>query len=126
MKLSRVANQEFRNCLMRLSKKPIPLKTAFKLKTIIKMVNEEHQKYEECRKEALNRLSEKDENGNIRLDESGRAKLSEENSKLFAKEFKDLLETQLEIPKIKASELGEDLKISTEELLLLEDLILEE
>lgn len=126
MKLSKIANQEFRNALSKLLKKQVPLRTAFKLKTILRIVNEEHQKYEECRKDAINRFAEKDEFGLAKIDEAGKVKLSEENLKLFTKEFKDLLDMEIEVPQIKASEFGEELRITAEEVVLLEDIILEE
>lgn len=125
MKLMLVVNQDFRKALTILAKQDIPLKTGFKLKGILKRVDEEYMKYEECRKDALSRFGEKDQAGNVVQDDQGNVKLSKEGMDNFIKELQDLLQSDIDLPRLTVADLGEKLTMTTEQLLLLDDLVVE-
>jgi hypothetical protein len=120
-----VVNQDFRKALTILAKQDIPLKTGFKLKGILKRVDEEYMKYEECRKDALSRFGEKDQAGNVVQDDQGNVKLSKEGMDNFIKELQDLLQSDIDLPRLTVADLGEKLTMTTEQLLLLDDLVVE-
>jgi hypothetical protein len=123
MKLAVVVSDAFRKALANLAKQKIPLKTAFKIKGIIKRVDEEYAKYEECRKASLARFGKKDEEGNLLLDEHKSVRLGPNDIEGFIKELNELTSTDIEVQTISLSELGDGIQLSTEELLILEQII---
>jgi hypothetical protein len=125
MKMMILVNEDFKKALVSLSKQPLPLKAAFKMKSIIKKVDEEQAKYDECRKEALERLGEKGEDGKL-IVENGIVKMSAENLAKFAKEVQVFQDEEVDFSKLKLSELGEDVLLTTQEMLLLDHIIMED
>jgi hypothetical protein len=124
MKLSKLVNPEFQVALRKLATQEVPLRTAFKLKGMIKQVNEALAKYDEVRTDALKRYGDKDDKGELVLDEGGKnVKLSEDSAQGFVKELNDLLNDEIEIGGVKVADLGENCSLSTTELMLLEDII---
>lgn len=124
MKLAILINQNFRNGVVALAKQKLPLRTGFKLKGIIKRINEEYQRYEDCRIEAVKRFADKDEAGEPMFDENGNAKISQENLELFVKEIQELANTEVEVPTLTLEELGTDASLTVEEIMNLEGLVL--
>ena len=125
MKLAKLIDQRLHIALMKLIMEPLPLKAAFKLKGITKKINEECNKYDEVRNEALNRLGDKAEDGALRIDERGNVQLSDDNLNKLTNEINSLLEVEVEIPTISIAELGESVKLSVADLEFLEGIILE-
>lgn len=126
MKLARLTNPLFQAALTKLIAQPIPLRAAFKLKGIAAKVREEFAKFEECRKAALDKYGSKDEEGKLLLINGENVQFTAENLQLFAKEFEELSETELEIPSLKISELGEKVELSAEEVAVLVDVLADE
>jgi hypothetical protein len=125
MKLSKLVDPQYQGVLRKLAGQEIPLRTGFKLRGIIKAGNEELSKYEEVRAEALKRLGDKKEDGSLEVDDKGTVKLSEDNMKVFVEELNTLLVTDVNIGTVKIAELGDKVSLSTQELFILEDLIVE-
>lgn len=126
MKLSKLVDPQFQVALRKLASQEVPLRSAFKLKGMIKQVNEALTKYDEVRTDALKRYGDKDDDGGLLLDEGGKnVKLSENNAQAFVKELNDLLNDEVDIGSLKISDLGDNLSLSTTELILLEDIILD-
>jgi len=123
MKLSKLIDPQFQVILRKIAGQDIPLRTAFKLKGIIKCVNDELVKYDEVRGEALKRLGDKKEDGSLDVDESGTVKLSEDNMKDFAAELTTLINTDIDVGTLKIDELGDKLSLTAAELMTLDDLI---
>ena len=71
MKLSKLVDPQFQAVLRKLAAQEIPLRTAFKLKGIIKTGNDELAKYDEVRGDALKRLASDINLGNVKLSELG-------------------------------------------------------
>src|ERR1700677_395586 len=91
MKLGKLVNPNYQAVLKNIAAQEIPLRTAFKLRGIIKFGNDEFLKYEEVRADALKRFGDKNEDGSLNADANGTVKLSEENMKLFVEELNALL-----------------------------------
>jgi hypothetical protein len=123
MKLSKLTDPQFQATLRKLAGQEIPLRTAFTLKGIIKRVNDELNRYDEVRHEALEKLGERDADGKIIVDERNNVKLSDENMNTLAAELNSLLNTDVDVGNVKLSDLGDKLNITTNELIALDDLI---
>jgi hypothetical protein len=125
MKLSKLVDPSFQAALRKLASQDVPLRSAFKLKGMIKQVNDALAKYDEVRTDALKRYGDKDEKGELVLDENRSVKLSEDNAQNFVKELNELLNDGVEISNLKIAELGDKAALTTSELMLLEDVILD-
>jgi hypothetical protein len=127
MRLSRITDPRFRDLLNTLSKEKLPLRVGFKLKGIIKTVNEEHAKYDELRLEAIKRYAKLKPDGELDLDEnSGAIFESQEKMNGFVTDLNDLVAIELtNIGSISMSELGDNLSLTTEDLLILDGVITE-
>lgn len=126
MKLSKLIDPRFKGILQKLSEQKLPLKTAFKLKGIIVKANEEFAKYDDLRLESLKKYSLKDDQGNMVLDSDGNATLLADVSQEFVKELNELTSLDLDLGSMKVSELGNNLNLSVEELLILDGIILDD
>lgn len=125
MKLAIIVNPKFRLALTNLSNQSIPLPASFKLKGIIKKVDEEFAKYEECRMACINRLAKKDKKGKLILDARSNAIFEGDSIQSFNKEINDLNQLEVELDTLKISELGSKVEISAQDLIMLDTLIQE-
>ena len=123
MKLSKLTDPQFQVALRKLASQELPLKGAFAIKGIVKKANEELVKYDEVRNEALQRLGTKNEDGSLSKNESGSVDLSEENMQLFVKELGEMLSMEIHIGSLKASDLGDKINLSANDLMALDVLI---
>ena len=125
MKLGRVADVRVHQALQDLAGQSIPLKAAYKLKNIIYKVKEEQAKYEEFRKSTLEKYGNRDEAGQLEVDERNNVKFSEENLKGFAEDLNSLMEIEFALEPIKLDDLGANVNITTRELDFLDGFIVE-
>ena len=127
MKITRLIDPRLHTVLDRLAKEPLPLRTAFKLKGIIKIAKEESIKYEECRQEALNKHGLRNEDGSLVLNELNHVMFDPENLKIFAAELNDLHNVEVNVPTLTLAELGDVLSATytVEDIDALGDLIAE-
>ena len=125
MKLSKIVDPRFFAVLGRLSTEAIPLRVTFKLKGIVKIANEEFVKYEEIRQAAIMKYGVKNEDGTIKLDEKSNASFDEAGMNSFLKELNDVMAIDIALPTITLSELGENIKISLNDLEVLSGVIVE-
>jgi len=123
MKLAVVVSEEFRKTLASLLTQKIPLKTAFKLKGIVKTVEEKYAKNEEVRKDALVRFGKKDDKGEVILDDKGNVSFDQEGIQGFIREINELTSTEIEIPKIKVEELGAQVELTVQDLIVLDQVV---
>jgi hypothetical protein len=127
MKLAQLSNPLFHSAMEKLAKEPLPIRVAFRLKGIIKKVNEEFAKYEQTRMDALKRNAQKREDGSLELDEQGNAKfLAPENLQSFVKDLAELSNEEVQLLNIKISELGPSVNMSAADLELLDGVLVEE
>lgn len=132
MKLGLISSEQFAISFKRLMANKLPIPTMFKLRGLVKKINEEAIKYDEMVNELLCRYAEKDEKGNpIKATiENGKkvTKLDLTKIEEYAKERMQLDSIEVEIPTIKLSELGtqqdlEKLNILGEDILTLEFIV---
>lgn len=124
MKLSRLVDPNVQACMRKLLELQLPLPASFKLKKLMKAADEELNRYDETRKEALNRLGKKKEGGSLELNEKGEVQFEPESLQNFAKELNELLQVEVTIGTLSVRELG-NINISTADLLSLDGIIVE-
>lgn len=125
MKLSQLIDERLHAALQKLSTEPLPLKTAFKLKGTIKVVKEEFGKYEDVRKEALQRHGQKNEDGSLKINDQGNVQFSAEGIQAFANEVGELTGLDVQVPTLTLAELGDKVTLSASELESLDGIIIE-
>lgn len=123
MKLSMVVSPRLNEALNKLVKAEIPVAAAYKLKTIVVKVAEEQKKFEDMRTELINKHAPKNKKGEIVKNEDGGYSVAEKNKEQFFKEIQELLDVEIDLPKIKVSSLGDKLEISVQDLAVLEGLL---
>ena len=124
MKLSRVMNKEFMSAYIRLMKSELPMSAAIKLKRISIQVTEAQDMYEEMRKELLNKYGQKNQHGELLVDDHGMVKMSREAQLEFSEKHKELLDVEVECNSVNVSELS-TIKISAHDLMLLDGIVVE-
>jgi translation initiation factor 2 alpha subunit (eIF-2alpha) len=125
MKLSKLTSPNTQQAIKKLLDQPLAAKTAFKLKGVAKRVTEELTKYEEVRKDAIQKYGSKVEGTeDLDVEENGNVRFTNENMLKFVAEITDLTNTEVEIPTIKIDDLG-DVELSATDLMSLDGLVTE-
>lgn len=126
MKLAKLTNKELSPVLDKLSQSLVPVKVAFKIRSLLKRVAEELETYEETRKAIVFKYADRNENGDIvYIPGTNQASISGDNVNEFAKDMKELLNMEINIGSISISDLGESFNMTARELLILDDLIVD-
>jgi len=124
MKLGTLADPRFKGSFAKLQGAPLSLKTAFKLRSIEKVLNKELATYEETRQAALQKYGKKNEDGTLlTLGVHKSAQFDEGMFDEFVKELNELNAIEVQVEKVSAAELGDSVKLSADDLAMLEDLI---
>lgn len=122
MKIALITSTEFIEVFRKLLDKPLPLKTAFKLRGTLKILEEKNALFNETKAALIRSLAEKDERGVVKNDEKGNITIAAENREKFMQELMPLLQEEVEVTKVKIDDLG-DIPLTVQELALLDDLI---
>lgn len=123
MQLKALSNPQFFQSLNKIMRAEIPVKLAWKLKGMAKFLDDQNKTYDDMRKELLKKHGEKDDKGELKMDERGQVVFKEDGKDKFIKEHRELLEQPVEIKdKIKLSDIN-GIKLSASDLLVLEDII---
>lgn len=125
MKLSQIINLETKQALLRLSEQKLSIKTAYKLKTILKSIDEEINKYEQIRLDLLHQFGNKDASGQLEIDANNNVVIEPDKMKEFLKKHNELLDLDVELGSISLSEFDNQVKISTKDMLVIGDIIVE-
>ena len=123
MRIGRLIDPRFQDIVRKLQATHIPLKGAYKLKGVVKAIDEELVKYEELRVLAVEKFGLRLESGELDKDENGGVKFSDENRKAFVAEINDLMSLNVPIAKISINDLGDKVSMSVEDLFFIEDLL---
>ena len=125
MKLVRLTDARLHAALQRLGSASVPLRVAFKVKGIQSRVDEELKKFEQCRQEALAKFGKKDAEGKLLTKADGAVEFEPEQMQLFVAELNELGETEVSIPSLNISELGDKVDFSANDLFILDGIIVE-
>lgn len=123
MKIMNILEPKFQDAIKKLQKTAMPIKTAYKLKTIVKKMDEELTKYEEFRQELLLKHGSKNEDGSLKVDESGTVQFAGVSLGMFTKELNDLANVEIDVGSLNPDEFGDKAEISTADLMALDALI---
>lgn len=112
--------------LQRLAERDLPVRVAYKVARILKLLGEEAKAYDEQRVKLIKKYATKDEKGELVV-ENGEAAFAPEQRALFDKEFRELntSEITLESQAILVDDFR-DVQVSSKELVLLGDFLVEE
>lgn len=83
--------------LRKLSQADFKAKTAWQIARLLKAAETEVQGFQEARDSLVNKYGEKNENGELVVDEKKNYKFEPENLEAFVAEFNDLVESEVEI-----------------------------
>lgn len=125
MKLARLLDENLHLAFKNLKNQKLPAKTAFVIKGIQKRMEEEITKYEEVRKELLNRCGKKDENGNLEVDDKNNVLFDADGQKEFINEMNELINTEVEIGTFTLESLGDKVELSGNDVIDLDGLLVE-
>lgn len=123
MKIAVITNPVFRNALSKLMAAPLPLKVAYKLHSVDKVVKEELDKYDKCRLQALEQFGKRKEDGSLDADNAGNVYFEDGKDKDFVKQLQELLDVEFEHAKIKVEEIEGKVELSGNELAALDGLL---
>jgi hypothetical protein len=123
MKLARLIDPGFQKSITSLAKQSLPLKTAWLLRAVVKNVEGELIRYEELRKEALVKYGKKAEDGTVETDELHQVQFDQKGMQAFAADIGDLVNIEVDLPTITLAELGEEVKLSVEDIMNLDGLL---
>jgi hypothetical protein len=107
MKIAQLLGKDFGDALVTLGQASLPMSAAYRIKKIVKRVNEELLNYNELLESARKKAT--DENGNV-------------DNNAFMKSYSELVNIEVEIPTISISELS-SLTLTAKDLMFLEPLI---
>jgi hypothetical protein len=120
--LEKIANDAFTEMMQQLITMKVPVRTAFKLKTLVNKINDELKKLTDLRKDIIENRCKKGEDGKPLLDEDKNYQFEPDQKLEFAKEIAELLSVEVDVEPIKLSELG-SIDLTTQQLFDLGDVI---
>ena len=90
--------------------RPLKARTAFNVAKLIRSIDGEYELYNTERDKLIKKYGNKDENGELIVDENGRCRVADEDIPKFNEEIQELLNNEVTInaPKLYISELGEE------------------
>ena len=122
MRLGIIAEKKTQVLLNDVMSRKLPAKTAFRLKTVVKKVREEIDKYNEVRDTALQRHGKKNSEGSLEMNSDGNVQFTQEGIQAFIAEMTELNNLDVEIPTLSIDEFM-GVEFTGEELILLDGLI---
>lgn len=123
MTLAKISAPPFLKCMESFLQLKIPVKAAFKIKTLANKFNEELKKFQELRIQILERHCDRDDENKPIIDANSNYKFSTPKQvQDVTKEVNDLLSIEVEFEPIKVDDLG-DISLSGDELLSLGEVI---
>lgn len=124
MKLAKIVTPEFQRAVQVLLKQPLPIKTAHKLRGIIKKIDQELDNYEAVRKDLLGKHGKKKANGVLDI-KDGVIQFEGDAMKDFIRDVNELTSIDVELPTVTLNELGNEILLSAEQLIILEGILVD-
>lgn len=126
--LAKIVSPSFRKSLDKLSSQELPLRAMFKLKGIVRQLRDELTKWDELQLETAQKYADKDYATGKPIIEKSDGKTSyykmEHDSMLkFASEMGDLARLEIDIPEVSYQDLGNTVKLTTDDIVELEFIV---
>jgi hypothetical protein len=121
MKLGQLANPCFDAGLAKLIKANVSIKAAYALKSTIEAYQTEFKKFQDMQKSIVEKYANKDEAGNVKLNDEQQAAFEGENATNYVKDMNELFSIEVNVPSIKQSDY-ENILLTTEELIAIDPL----
>ena len=118
-----MTSKKFKDALGKLLVGDLPLRTAFRLKGMNKMVVGEAEKYEAVRQDLLNKFGKKGDDGKLAVDATNNVQFEAEGIRAFMQALQELSDTDIDIPTLKIDDLGDKIELSAEDLIVLDGFI---
>ena len=110
--------------LQKLSQKDFKAKLAWSIARLLRAAEAEMQSFNETRMNLIKKYGEKDENGELVVDDKGNCKIAPDSAEQFSKELNELVESEIEINANKINiELFDDVNFTPYEMSVLEPFI---
>jgi len=122
MKLSQIINPHLKSLLEKIVKCQMPIASAWRIKGVVKEINEATVRYEEMRSELIKKYAKKDESGEFVVTD-GKVNVASENMDAFSLELNELLSMDFELKKLAFTDLPNSLELSPEEAFVLEAIV---
>jgi hypothetical protein len=122
VKLAKMITPDFQKAIEVLIKQPLPLKTAYKMRNIVKKINSELDTYYSVRKELLNKYGKKKSDGSLDIKDDV-VQFDDKNLKLFMKDVEELNSIEVELDPISIEEIGDSFILSAKDLIILEGIL---
>lgn len=104
--------------------KDLPIKCAYSLSKLTKMIIAENQTLEENRIKLLERYGEKDNSNKLKVNENGTVSIMKEHIDTFQEQYNELMniEVEIDVNSVSIESLG-DINVSPKDLLVLDRFI---
>jgi len=110
--------------LQKLSQKPLKAKAAFQVSRLLKEADKEAKEFNDTRIKLIDKYGEKDETGELKVDENGNCRVPPESINDFNAEMTELLNSEIEINanKLNINDL-EEMEFTPSEMIALEPFV---
>jgi len=122
MKMSKLIDPRLKPTLEKMMKQPLPIKVAYRLRGSVKKVDEELVHYFSLHKALISKFAVKDESGAV-IENEGMVTVPQDLIPEFQKELNDLHEIDVDFPGATIDELGSDIQLTIEDMLVLDGFI---
>jgi len=125
VKLKDIVGREFGEAVQQVMACPIPALASYNLAKVSKITTEQQKLFNSARESAVKRFADLRDDGSVKATEAGLVEFKSEADKdACIKEINELLDQEVEMPKVKLSSFG-DAKIEPRALLALDHIIVE-
>lgn len=121
--LGRISVAAFAATMSALLGEKLPVRTAFKVKTLTNNFNTELKKFSEIRKEICERHCTRTEEGQPSLDDQGNYQFDEKKLSAVSSEIAELSSIEVEFTPIKLDELGDNIRLTAQQLFDIGDVL---
>jgi hypothetical protein len=106
MKLQKIMHPDFQNAMRELNSHKLPIKVGFMLSRITDKLEAEIKRFEDAKIKSIREAGIKDDKGELVPDEGGNIQLSPEDKVRVEAELAEALETEIDVPTMKMSDLS--------------------
>jgi hypothetical protein len=116
MKVAYLMDPKFVQFIEKLSKERLPVKCALNLSKTLEALNLARAEYENIRNELLIKYGDKNNDGDMLLNEDGTVKFTEQNLLAFSEEMQREIDKEIDIFKLLEKDMPDDIRFNQEEI----------